>query len=103
MADGLTQGPQKNAKHLEGADWNATPPTQTKSVSVSGHLAYNPRGPKHSTHLIKFLYLCLMVIEIQNRVQIGFALGFSYYGPEETASYYEFILYLGLLSVHFKK
>ena len=44
-----------------------------------------------------------MFIEIQNRIQIVFALGFSYYGPEEVADYHELILYLGLISVHFKK
>ncbi len=44
-----------------------------------------------------------MVIEIQNRIQIGFALGFSYYGPDEVADYSELIIYLGLLSIHFKK
>ena len=96
-------GCRENAKHLDGADWMPTPPPPKQIVSVSGHLAYNPRGPKHSAHLIKILYLCSMVIEIQNRIQIGFALGFSYYSSEEIANYNELILYFGLLSIHFKK
>ena len=41
-------------------------------------------------------------ISLQNRLKIGFALGFSYYGVDEEFDYGEFILYLGLLSLHFK-
>jgi len=41
-------------------------------------------------------------ISLQNRLQIGFALGFSYYGKDEEFDYGEFILYLGLLSLHIK-
>ena len=44
-----------------------------------------------------------VVVEIHNRIQIGFALGFSYYPPDEEAIYSELIVYIGLLSVHFKK
>lgn len=103
MAMGRRKARDKNAKHLDVADWMPNPPQAKQIVSVGGHLAYNPRGPKHSAHLIKNLYLCSMVIEIQNRIQIGFALGFSYYSAEEVANYNELILYFGLLSIHFKK
>ncbi len=41
-------------------------------------------------------------ISLQNRLHIGFALGFSYYGADEEFDYGEFILYLGLLSLHIK-
>jgi hypothetical protein len=42
------------------------------------------------------------VIEIQNRIQVGFALGFSYYGIDDEYDYGEIILFLGLISVHIK-
>jgi hypothetical protein len=41
-------------------------------------------------------------ISLQNRLHIGFALGFSYYGVDKDFDYGEFILYLGLLSLHIK-
>lgn len=41
-------------------------------------------------------------LSLQNRLYVGFALGFSYYGIDDNFNYGEFILYLGLLSLHFK-
>ncbi len=41
-------------------------------------------------------------ISLQNRLFIGFALGFSHYKVDQEFDYGEFILYLGLLSLHFK-
>ena len=41
-------------------------------------------------------------ISLQNRLKIGFALGFSYYGVDEEFDYGEFVLYIGLLSLHIK-
>ncbi len=41
-------------------------------------------------------------ISLQNRLQIGFALGFSYYGVDKDFDYGEVILYLGLLSLHIR-
>ena len=41
-------------------------------------------------------------IEIQNRIKIGFCLGFAYFSSDEQYDYSEFILYLGLISVHYK-
>ena len=43
-----------------------------------------------------------MLIEIHNRLQVGFAVGFSYYGSDDEVEYSEFILFLGLISIHFK-
>ena len=41
-------------------------------------------------------------ISLQNRIRIGFALGFSYYKMDEQFDYGEFVLYIGLLSLHIK-
>ena len=51
----------------------------------------------------KMLYLHMQYeISLQNRLQIGFALGFSYYGVDKDFDYGEIILYLGLLSLHIR-
>jgi hypothetical protein len=56
----------------------------------------------HTSNKI-FVSLCMnYVIEIQNRIQVGFALGFSYYGIDDEYDYGEIILFLGLISVHIK-
>ena len=44
----------------------------------------------------------MLEVEIQNRIKVGFCLGFAYFGLEEDYDYSEFILYLGLISIHFK-
>ena len=41
-------------------------------------------------------------IEIHNRVQIGFAVGFSWYRSDSNYDYGEFILLLGLISINIK-
>ena len=41
-------------------------------------------------------------LELQNRIQVGFAIGWSYYGIDDDFDYGEFILFLGLFSLHFK-
>jgi len=41
-------------------------------------------------------------ISLQNRLYIGFALGFSYYETDKDFDYSEVILYLGLLSLHIR-
>ena len=43
-----------------------------------------------------------MSIIIENRISIGFCLGFAYYAPDETHDFYELTLYLGLISIIFK-
>ena len=43
-----------------------------------------------------------MDITIENRLHVGFAIGFAYYGPDETFDYYELTLYLGLININFK-
>jgi hypothetical protein len=41
-------------------------------------------------------------LELQNRIQVGFAIGWSYYGIDDDFNYGEFILFLGLFSLNFK-
>ena len=41
-------------------------------------------------------------IEMQNRIEIGFSLGFAFYRKDCDYEYGELILYLGLISIHFK-
>jgi len=43
-----------------------------------------------------------MSIIIENRLTVGFALGFAYYSPDEEHDYSELTLFLGLISVIFK-
>jgi len=42
------------------------------------------------------------IIEIHNRVQIGFAVGFSWYRSGGSYDYGEFIILLGLISINIK-
>jgi hypothetical protein len=49
------------------------------------------------------LYLHMeYTISLQNRLRVGFLVGFSYYESDENFDYGEVILYLGLLSLHIK-
>tara|TARA_R110000868_G_scaffold9795_2_gene48213 strand:+ start:105 stop:260 length:156 start_codon:yes stop_codon:yes gene_type:complete len=41
-------------------------------------------------------------IEVQNRIHIGFALGFSSYRIDGEFDYGEFIIFLGLISINIK-
>lgn len=41
-------------------------------------------------------------IDLQNRLRVGFLVGFSYYKADENFDYGEVILYFGLLSLHIK-
>lgn len=41
-------------------------------------------------------------IEIHNRIRIGFALGWAYYGKDEDHDWSEITFYLGLISVVIK-
>ena len=41
-------------------------------------------------------------IEIQNRIKVGFALGFQYYGKDEEHDWVEFTLFVGLISIVIK-
>jgi len=43
-----------------------------------------------------------MEILLENRINVGFALGFAYYGPDEEFAYSEIILYLGLINIVIK-
>ncbi len=42
------------------------------------------------------------VIAIENRVPVGFALGWAWYRSDEEFDYGEFILYLGLIAINVK-
>mgnify|MGYP003631249222 CR=1 len=41
-------------------------------------------------------------IELQNRIKVGFVLGFSVLPSDKDFDYDEYILYLGLISLHIK-
>jgi hypothetical protein len=41
-------------------------------------------------------------IELQNRIRVGFVLGFSVFPLDEEFDYTEYIIYLGLISLHIK-
>lgn len=41
-------------------------------------------------------------IELQNRIHVGFVLGWSSHKPDENYDFGEFILFLGLISINIK-
>jgi len=41
-------------------------------------------------------------VELQNRIRVGFVLGFSIFPPDEDFRFSEYIIYLGLISLHIK-
>ena len=41
-------------------------------------------------------------IEIQNRIPVGIAIGWSLYNTDESYDFGELIIYLGIISLHFK-
>jgi len=41
-------------------------------------------------------------VSIQNRLMIGFALGFSIFTADDEFNYTEYIVYIGLISIHIK-
>jgi len=41
-------------------------------------------------------------IELQNRIRVGFVLGFSIFPPDKDFRFSEYIIYLGLISLHIK-
>ena len=44
----------------------------------------------------------MIEIEIQNRIMVGFSLGFAIYKRDKDYDFSEYILYLGLISIHIK-
>ena len=56
--------------------------------------------------IIFFYYLCIMdkewEVEIQNRIPTGLVLGFSIYPPDDKFEDGEIILYLLVISIHYK-
>lgn len=98
---------RKSPKNPTGDGKTAPPPSKNKSVSVGGRLACARILPKHYGYLIIFFYyLCIMdkewEIEIQNRIPTGLVLGFSIYPPDEEFEDGEIILYLIIISIHYK-
>jgi hypothetical protein len=68
-------------------------------------LACDPIEPKHYIYLIIFFsYICFMNYQviIENRLRIGFALGFAWYRINEEYDYGDIILFLGLISINIK-
>ena len=101
------RGYRKTPKNPTGDDKTAPPPLENKSVSVGGSARGRPGEPKHYGYLIIFFYyLCIMdkewEIEIQNRIPTGPVLGFSIYPPDEEFEDGEIILYLIVISIHYK-
>tara|TARA_R100001460_G_scaffold81971_1_gene122925 strand:- start:10196 stop:10354 length:159 start_codon:yes stop_codon:yes gene_type:complete len=43
-----------------------------------------------------------VTLEIQERLSIGFALGWSFFGATEQFPYDELVIYLGIVSLNFK-
>lgn len=41
-------------------------------------------------------------LEIQNRIPVGIAFGWSFFNKDESYEYGELIVYLGIISLHFK-
>jgi hypothetical protein len=70
-------------------------------LGVATYILYRTRWLHISD---KMLYLHMgYEISLQNRLSIGFALGWSYFPVDNEFDYSELVLYLGLLSLHIKK
>jgi|TARA_R110000782_G_scaffold68967_1_gene138767 hypothetical protein len=41
-------------------------------------------------------------LELQSRIPVGIAVGWSFYNKDENYDFGEFILFLGIISLHFK-
>lgn len=41
-------------------------------------------------------------LEIQNRINVGFALGFQYYGKDDEHDWGELTIFVGLINIVFK-
>ena len=75
-----------------------------KVVFLSGVAAHSRGGTRWLHISNKMLYLHMgYEISLQNRLSIGFALGWSYFPVDDEFDYSELVLYLGLLSLHIKK
>jgi len=60
--------------------------------------------PKIYNYLNQINYLCVMdfEIEIENRLFIGFQIGFSYYPVDDIFDYSELSIFLGLIALKFR-
>ena len=95
-------GHSKTAKNQTRTAQVRPPLCATGRFRTAGGSACGVGNPNTKNTYCKKLYLCPMSIIIENRLTIGFALGFAYYGPDSEYDYHELTLYLGLISVIFK-
>ena len=95
-------GHSKTAKNQTRTAQVAPPHRVASRFPQPRSRAYATYNPNTENTYCKKLYLCPMSIIIENRLTIGFALGFAYYGPDSEYDYHELTLYLGLISVIFK-
>ena len=104
MVGGWSVGRQldKTPKNRTTATKTAPPPPKIKISFLFGDVA-SYRYITQTVYITKMLYLHMeYTISLQNRLRVGFLVGFSYYESDENFEYGEVILYLGLLSLHIK-
>ena len=79
-------------------------PTPEKKIGFpDGHAGAGRAGTSYPYTSKKILYLYIMYeIELQNRIKVGFCLGFGIYPNDKDYNFSEYILYLGLISIHIK-
>ena len=85
--------------------FKSDPPIE-KKIAFPGGLAVVYYIITQSLYIsnINFVYLPMEAweIELQNRIPVGIAVGWSFYNKDENHDYGEFVVYLGLISLHFK-
>ncbi len=79
------------------------PHPREKIGFADGHAGAGRAGISNLHISKKFLYIYPMYeIELQNRIKVGFCLGFGIYPRDKEFDFSEYILYLGLISLHVK-
>ena len=82
---------------------NVTPTPEKKIGFPDGRAGAGRAGTSNPYTSKKILYLYFMYeIELQNRIKVGFCLGFGIYPKDKDFDFSEYILYLGLISLHIK-
>jgi|13_taG_2_1085334.scaffolds.fasta_scaffold14242_1 hypothetical protein len=80
------------------------PPTPKEIIGFRDEPAGTRRAGTQRFYISKknsYLY-GVIEIEIQNRIMVGFSLGFAIYKRDKDYDFSEYILYLGLISIHIK-
>ena len=72
----------------------STPPLNLKPFSASPRQREIPLLPKNSVYLIKNIYLCIMLLEIQNMIPYGLNLGFEIYPKDDEYDFHEVVISL---------